>query len=191
MQEKEILEKLASLITPKRLKHSLRTRDTAVELAAKYGFDRGRVSLAALLHDCARDFSEERLLEIARQEGIKIGDMEEKAPILLHGPVGAVIASKSFGIHDTQILKAISAHTTGAEVFEMLDKIIYISDKIERGRDFPGVEELREKAFTDLNEGALACLDNSIKFSLNKKMLLHPYLCCARNSVLLDIIQNS
>ena len=34
----------------------------------------------------------------------------------------------------------------------LLDKIIYVADYIEPGRDFPGVKEARELALVDLDE---------------------------------------
>ena len=33
-----------------------------------------------------------------------------------------------------------------------LEKIIYVADYMEPNRDFPGVEELRQLAFTDLDK---------------------------------------
>ena len=36
----------------------------------------------------------------------------------------------------------------------LLEKIIYVADYMEPNRDFPGVEKLRELAFTDI-DGAL------------------------------------
>ena len=34
----------------------------------------------------------------------------------------------------------------------LLEKIIYVADYMEPNRNFPGVEKLRELAFTDLDE---------------------------------------
>ena len=34
----------------------------------------------------------------------------------------------------------------------LLEKIIYVADYMEPNRDFPGVEKLRELAFSDLDE---------------------------------------
>lgn len=189
MSEEKFLGRLSCLISSFRLEHSVSTRDVAVKLGEKYGLERGRVSAAALLHDCARELGDAELINMARQEGITIGETEKKLPVFLHGPVGAVIARKTFGINDIQVLRAISVHTTGAGKMSLLDKIIYIADKVEPGRNYPGVEKLRDLAFQDLNTCLLACLDNSIKFSLDRGFMLHPEICNARNGVLRDIVK--
>ena len=56
---------------------------------------------------------------------------------LWHGPVGAIIARNEFGIEDEDILNAIRFHTTGRAGMSTLEKLIYVSDMIEPGRNFP------------------------------------------------------
>ena len=41
-------------------------------------------------------------------------------------------------------------HTTGRENMGLLEKIVYIADLIEPGRDFQGVEEIRRLAYEDI-----------------------------------------
>ena len=41
-----------------------------------------------------------------------------------------------------------------------LDKIIYLADKIEPTRDYPGVDMLRALAEEDLDRAVLACMDS-------------------------------
>ena len=55
-------------------------------------------------------------------------------------------------ITDEEILTAIRLHTTGAAEMNLLDKIIYVADYIEPGRNFPGVEDARVIAFSDLDQ---------------------------------------
>lgn len=184
-----MIKKLSGLISNSRLEHSVGTMEIAVKLADRYGLGKEQASLAALLHDCAREMGDEELLSIAAEEGLPVGEMEKLLPVFLHGPVGAVIARKKFGVTDSKILRAISLHTTGTSKMEMLDKIIFVADKVEPGRRYSGVEKLRELAFIDLNECLLACLDRSIEFSLEKRALLHPEICSARNGVLGEILK--
>lgn len=189
--EDRLYKELARVISPPRLKHSLDTRDVAVELAQRYGLEEQRVMLAALLHDCARELGDERLMEYALQEGIPIGETEQELPVFLHGPVGAVMVRKNFGVHDLQVLRAISVHTTGAAKMGSLEKVVFIADKIEPGRKYPGVDRLRELAFYDLDKCLVACLDQSVKFSLERGVVLHPEICRARNSALRGIMRTS
>ena len=50
------------------------------------------------------------------------------------------------------MVAAIRSHTTGKANMNTLEKIIYVADYMEPNRDFPGVEELRRLAFTDLDK---------------------------------------
>ena len=43
----------------------------------------------------------------------------------MHGPIGAVIAKRDFGITDNEILRAIEIHTTGDTNMSLLEKIIF------------------------------------------------------------------
>ncbi len=189
--EDKLCKELSRVISAPRLEHSLGTRDVAVELAQRYGLEEQRVMSAALLHDYARELGDKPLMEYALQEGIPIGETEQELPVFLHGPVGAVMVRKNFGIHDLQVLRAISVHTTGAAKMGPLEKVVFIADKIEPGRKYPGVDRLRELALYDLDKCLVACLDQSIKYSLDRGVVLHPEICRARNSVLRDIIKTS
>ena len=93
---------------------------------------------------------------------------------LWHGPVGAMIARKEFGVTDEDMLNAIRFHTTGRAGMSPLEKLIYIADMIEPGRDFPGVETLRELAEENIrfgdgslhsSVGAVSCFKKSTGFS--------------------------
>ncbi len=51
----------------------------------------------------------------------------------------------------------------------MLDKVIYVADYIEPGRKFPGVEEARKLAYTDINQALLFALKRTIQFLMEKR----------------------
>ncbi len=63
---------------------------------------------------------------------------------LWHAPVGAIIAASEFNVTDKEVLNAIRYHTTGRAGMSKLEKVIYVADMTEPGRNFPGVENLRE-----------------------------------------------
>lgn len=189
MPAQSLIKRLPEFISGPRLKHSMATSRMAIKLAGKYGVGKDLVLPAALLHDCARELGDEELLQRAAQEGLAITELEKEHPVFLHGPVGAIIAREDFGIDDPRVWQAIAVHTTGAVEMGPLDKIIYIADKIEEGRNYAGVERLRELAFQDLDVGLLACLEHNIKYSLEKGIILPPEICYARNSVLKDLLK--
>ena len=60
------------------------------------------------------------------------------------------------------MVSAICHHTTGRANMTLLEKIIYIADYVERNRDFPGVEEMRKLAYTDLDAAVLMGLQSAV-----------------------------
>ena len=85
--------------------------------------------------------------------GILLDRVEQKTLPLLHSKTAAAVAERMFGMPQ-DICQAISWHTTGKADMSLLEAIIYVADYMEPNRDFPGVERLRELAYTDIR-GAL------------------------------------
>ncbi|APM38265.1 bis(5'-nucleosyl)-tetraphosphatase (symmetrical) YqeK [Clostridium kluyveri] len=171
--EEEIKEYLKERLSEKRYKHSLNVKITAIKLAEAYNGDVNKAALAGLIHDCAKYMSGNEILNLAVKNGILIDEVSRLNPNLLHGSVAVVVAKKIMGIFDEDILSAIACHTTGKKNMNLLEKIIYIADYIEPARNFPGVEELREKAFVDLDGAILDAFNNTIKVVINRGQLLH------------------
>ena len=174
MDRNKLLKKLGEMLSNRRLEHSLGVSQTAAALALRYNLDTAKAELAGLLHDCARDMGESTLLEVARGLGITITPEDEATPILLHGPVGAMMARDSFGVTDLNILNAISLHSTGAPGMGPLERVVFMADKIEPGRKFKGVEGLRAAVDNDLNGGMISFLAHFINLSTTKQMFIHP-----------------
>lgn len=160
--------------------------EVAKELAECYAIDVDQASIAALLHDCAKELSGKELLKIAKAHEIKIDRLLLEEPQLLHGPVGAIIAKRDFGIDDEMVLDAIRYHTTGRKKMTQLDKVIYLADFIEPNRRYPGVEKLRKVARINLDQAVLGALDESLSYLIKKGRLMHKDTVSARN----DMIQN-
>lgn len=78
------------------------------------------------------------------------------------------MAEKKYNIKDKEILDAIRYHTTGRKNMTLLDKIIFISDYIEPGRKFKGIDEIRELAYKDLDLALYKSLNMSIANLINK-----------------------
>ncbi len=188
----QITEELRRNISKARMRHTLGTADTAAALAKKFDIDADQARLAALLHDCARDYSDEKLLEAARNYGIEVDFIHQCMPAMLHGPVGAVLAEQEYGIEDPEVLQAIKIHTLGAKTMQKLDKVLMIADFIEPGRRYPEAKYLREQlaAGINLDEAVLCCLELKIKNVLKSKWLLHPLAVECRNQLLLEMAAN-
>lgn len=191
----ETLSLIEAAIKPvmkkKRLQHTMGVVDAAVVLANKYGAHPFKTAVAALLHDYAKDFSEDELMKYIREYGIETDPVLSQAHELLHGKVAAVIARQQFGVKDKEVLLAIEFHTTGRKGMGLIEKIIYLSDFIELGRDYTGVENLRNLASENLNKAVLQALTNTMIYVLRTGKLLHQNTLEARNEMLMNTHQES
>lgn len=155
--------KVMPYLTEKRVAHVLGCENEAVSLANCWGEDPERAAVAGILHDITKKLSAEEQLKLCEKYGI-INDAAEVAnPKLLHAKTGAAFARELFGIED-DIYGAIRWHTTGKPDMTLLEKIIYLADFVEPTRDFPGVEELRELCFEDIDEAMAKGLEMSLEF---------------------------
>lgn len=161
----EIQEKLKEILKRKRFEHTLGVRYTAAALAMCHGCDVYQAELAGLLHDCAKGYTEQELLEISSQRGIVVSVAEEKAPHLLHAKVGAYLAEHIYGVEDQDVLEAIRFHTTGKPSMTKLEKIIFIADYIEPNRKMlEALPEVRKMAFQNLDKTMFQILENTLRY---------------------------
>lgn len=187
VMNKILVSEIKKTLSTHRFNHTVGVAKSAVQLAALYGADPEKAEISALLHDIARELDGDSMVKKCKQYGITMDEIELHVPDLLHGRVGAVIAEEVYGIKDTEIIDAVKYHTTGRKNMTLMDKIIFIADMIEPGRQFPGVDMLREKALKDLNESVIAGLNSTIRFVLEKGMLIHPKSIEARNYLLMSL----
>ncbi|MEN6391922.1 MAG: bis(5'-nucleosyl)-tetraphosphatase (symmetrical) YqeK [Syntrophomonas sp.] len=185
---KEAREVIRFKLSKHRFKHSLQVAEVARELAQHYQEDADKAYLIGLLHDYAKGISSEELLAIAEKNGLLQDEMERQVPDLLHAPVGSWLVRHELKIEDGDILQAIRFHTLGDLNMNVMDKIIYLADMIEPGRDYPGQERLKCLAFRDLDDAMLFGLESTIRYCLDQGRLLHPRTIEVRNHYLQFII---
>ncbi len=143
INNEHILKWLKENLSEERYIHTLGTAECAKELATKYNLDQDKAYLAGLLHDCAKCFTTEKLLEIIKNN-LEVEESEMLNYKTLHAPVSAYIAEKEFNINDKEILSAIRWHTLGKINMTDFEKIIFIADKIEpKTRDKEHSEKVR------------------------------------------------
>lgn len=184
---------LGYMLKPSRLEHSIGVMKTAMYLARVYDEDVKKAQIAGILHDCAKNFSEEQMIEQCKKRQIVTDEISLKMPSVLHQYLGADIAEKEFGVTDDEILGAIKYHTTGYPVMTGLEKIVYIADLIEPTRDkhpFDGLKEIREMAEKNLDKTMIMALDASIRHVIKKGQILHPNTVLCRNNLLIKISEN-
>lgn len=166
----KITEDLQKRLKPKRFQHTLGVAKTAKEMAEIFHVNPNKAYLAGMLHDCAKNLSDNELLKICRENNIEITDSENAAPYLLHGKAGAYLAETRYGITDAEVLSAIVWHTTGKEKMSDMEKIIFSADYIEPGRNKqPNLEKLRKIAKTDLDLLVYYILKDTLEYLENSK----------------------
>ena len=166
-------KRLAEYTKPKRLAHSIGTMGYAVELAAIWGADGKKARIAGLLHDCAK-LGREETVRYAEKMGYALTNEERENPFLIHSRIGALLAKDLYGVQDTEILNAIERHTVGCAEMTPFDEVIFLADKLEQSRDYRRIRDLRELAFRDLDRATIAVLRNTIEYTENKGMRIHP-----------------
>ena len=144
-----------------RLQHTQGVVKMAVMLAHRYGVEEEKARIAAWGHDLFRRENYEKLCCMCREWGMK---RPENYPTtgLLHGPAAAAFFI-SKGMVDREILDAIHYHTVGRDGMGPLEQILFVADKCEESRNYPGVEELRALAEVDLAGTVEEIRENSRK----------------------------
>ncbi len=183
----KIIAKLRATLDPERFEHSLRSEKIALALAKKYHVDTQSAATAALLHDCARRWDRPDLLKQARRLGLTIDPIRKLEPKLFHGEIGAWLARHEFGIRSREILNAVTNHTTGRPGMSKLEKVIYLADHIEEGRDFAGVDRLRRLAFKDMDRAIFESTSAMIGFLIAGGRPVYQPSVETRNYFLLEL----
>ncbi|MCL1862553.1 MAG: nicotinate-nucleotide adenylyltransferase [Defluviitaleaceae bacterium] len=154
---------LQSRLSPKRFMHTLGTIIEAEKLARHYGADIEKARWAALLHDCAKEYSAEKKRAACALWGISLDEILSKDIDITHSLLGAESARRDYHINDDEIYQAIAYHTTGHKHMTLLDKIILLADFIEPYReDYPPLEEMRIHAYSDINKALLIGMKDTI-----------------------------
>jgi len=180
----ELSDRLKVSLPAERFEHSLRVSRLSRELAQKWGVDPVKAETAGLLHDCSRYLDGPGLLELARELNYKIDPIERYQPKLLHARLAADLARRDFKIADPEILKAIAEHTVGSEDMSALSKVIYLADHMEEGRDFKGVEKIRELAQKDLDLAMAESTGQMIRYLLDSEQPIFEGTIRTRNHFL-------
>lgn len=178
----QVLAWLAENVPASRVNHILRVEQMAVELASLYNEDREKAAMAGLMHDLAKYFKPQRLLEMARLEGLEVDAVMEATPHLLHAEVSAIVARDVFGVKDEEVLQAIANHTLGRPGMSLLSSIVFLADSLEPGRgDTLELQALRLMSKQNIYQAVWKNCDYTIKFLIDTPSLIHPRVIDTRN----------
>ena len=166
---KEIVKSKMSL---KRFTHTLGVVEMSEKLAKIYNADIEKCKVAALLHDICKEMDMEYIKNICKNNFIsELSEEDLENNEILHGFAGSYYVKNELGIDDKEILSAIKYHTVGAKNMTLVEKIVYIADAIEYGRNYPSVAEIREETFKNLDKGILMEIEHKERYlkSVGKK----------------------
>ena len=158
MNIEDMKEYLKSNLSKYRYEHSIRVAEEARKLAKHYDCNDENAYIAGLLHDIAKEYNEEENKEIVNKYNLDKSVLEDKRTC--HAIIGSVIVKELYNVSD-DICQTIKYHTVGNRDMTLFDKIIFIADKIESGKNYPGIEEERDMAYIDLDRCLLLCLMNT------------------------------
>lgn len=158
-----------------RYEHTLAVAYTAACLATLYGADTKKALIAGLLHDCAKCIPHAEQLRMCEEYGIELSEVEKRNHSLLHAKLGAFLAKEKYGIADEEILNAIQYHTTGRGGMSMLEKIIFVADYIEPGRNKAShLLKIRQLAFQDIDSALVNILEDTLVYLEEKGDAIDP-----------------
>ena len=172
---KELKEIVKLKMSLKRFTHTLGVVEMSEKLAKMYNADIEKCKTSALLHDICKEMDMEYIKSICKNNFMsELSEEDLENNEILHGFAGAYYVKNELGIDDKEILSAIKYHTVGAKNMTLVEKIVYIADAIEYGRNYPSVAKIREETFKSLDKGILMEIEHKEKYleSIGKKS--HP-----------------
>lgn len=154
--QREIKEKISEF----RYEHSIRVAEEAKELAKHYKINEEKAYLAGIIHDIAKEFSNEENEKWIEKYNMPKELLEPEYRNIIHSDIGAVVAKEKYHLDD-EICNGIKYHTIGDVSMTLFDKIIFIADKIGRKNNNLEIEQIKELAYQNIDE--------ALKFYLIKR----------------------
>lgn len=133
-----------------RLTHTLGVMNLAKKYAFKLGIDTNKALLAAMLHDSAKYLNPSDYPSFV---------WDKTCPSsVVHQFLGAYVVENVLNITDQEIINAIKYHTTGRKNMSELERVIFLADMLEEGRNYDSVDYLRNSVEEDFDEGFKICV---------------------------------
>lgn len=144
-----------------RIRHTYSVAKESIILAKTHHLDVEKAIRASLLHDIGKYVSEEELKAMGITCSQKINECEDAVK---HCYRSLAIARQHLKESDEDVLNAIENHTTGRENMSDLEKVVFLADYTEEGRDFDGVDLARKICAKSLDEGMVFALEKTVEY---------------------------
>lgn len=178
-------ERVTAFLGRHRLTHTLSHSKAVVrvvgELALQFRINLRQSISAAWLHDVSAVLPDVLRVDTARQLGLDLLPEEEVNPVVVHQKLSRVMAQQIFKVDDPVILSAVECHTTLKAGAGIVDKILFVADKI--AWDQPGIPpyliEIREAAKISLDYASYVYLRKLWERQASLPGPLHPWALAA------------
>ncbi len=146
---------------PKVAGHVARVAQEARRLASQFGADPLGAETAGWLHDISAVIPDGVRVELCHAFNIPVLSGEAAFPMILHQKLSAVVAQELFGVTEPAVLSAIGCHTTLKAGASVLDKIVFVADKIkwDQQGEPPYLVELETAAAHHIDDACRVYLD--------------------------------
>lgn len=150
----DIKEYLQSNLSSFRYKHSLLVAKEATSLAHHYNLDEKKAYLTGIIHDIAKEFTDEENKYYIEKYNIDESLLTNDIKPALHSYIGSLVIKEKFNM-DEEICNAVKYHTLGHVNMTLFDKIILVSDKL--GREDTDIK-LKELAYSNIDKAVIYIL---------------------------------
>ncbi len=170
---------------PQTAVHCQEVAAEAKRLATLFGGDSQKAETAALLHDISVIIPNKERAAFARTHNIPLLAEEVAFPMIIHQKLSVLFAETVFGIDDTAVLSAIGCHTTLKSGATLLDKIVFLADKIawDQAGDPPYIEEMTAALEQSLDTAVMVYLTYLWDQRAHLRVI-HPWFVIARAELL-------
>lgn len=146
---------------PKTAEHSLRVGAEARRIALQFSAHPEAAEAAGYLHDISAVFPNDQRIRVAQELGIEVLKEEAEFPMIIHQKLSKAMAQDLFGVQDQEILAAVGCHTTLHKQATLLDRVLFVADKIEWDQvgEPPYLAEILEQLSLSLEHAAFAYID--------------------------------
>lgn len=154
----QIKKDLKNNLSEFRYNHSIMVAEESQRLARQYNLDEEKAYVAGLVHDIAKEFSDEENVEWIEKYHLSKELLLSEFKKIIHADIGAVVVKEKYGL-DEEICNAVHYHTIGNVPMGLLDKVIFVADKIARKSNNPIIEQERNLAYKDIDKALELCLN--------------------------------
>ena len=164
---------LKECVSEKRYNHSILVMEEAIKYCLRYRANDNvfleKVKRASLMHDICKEMSFDEIVRYIKDNNIDLDITKIENKPLIHGIIGADVCLKKYDFSE-DMAKAIRWHTTGSLNMSLMDKIVFMADKVGRECLSDDLKEIKDISFNDLDEAIILFIEKNIE-RLNRKSI--------------------